>query len=120
MAKKILNADKEIIGKLKVTDVPDGVGDFLTQDVNGNVTKRTATDTLVDIGAAPATHIHNYVHEQAIASDTWTVNHGLGKFSSVVVVDSANTVVMGQIDYVDADNVIITFNSAFTGFAYFN
>ena len=37
--------------------------------------------------AAPST----YVHEQSVASATWTAVHNLGSFPSVTVVDSAGT-----------------------------
>lgn len=62
----------------------------------------------------------NYVHLQPVPSDTWAVSHNLGKKPSVMVVDSADDVVYGDINYVDDNNVIITFNGAFSGKAYFN
>ena len=62
----------------------------------------------------------HYTHHQSSASTVWNVNHNLGKFSSVMVVDSGNTVVQGQIDYVDANNVTLIFSSSFSGRAYFN
>lgn len=62
----------------------------------------------------------NYVHNQAIASAVWNVNHGLNKFCSVTIVDSAEDVVEGDITYIDSNNVTITFSAPFTGKAYFN
>ena len=67
-----------------------------------------------------ATGDKDYVHTQNTASDTWTVNHDLDKKPSVTVVDSAETVVLGDVEYVDNDNVKIYFNSQFSGKAYFN
>ena len=121
MSKVIKNADVEVIGNVKVSDVPNVVGDIVTRDnVTGKLQKRTTAETLTDIGAAAAIHIHNFAYEQLSASATWNVAHGLGKFCSVTVVDSAKTVIRGQVDFTDANNVVITFNSATTGFAYFN
>ena len=62
----------------------------------------------------------NYVHDQGIPSLTWTINHGLNKYPSAVAVDSAKSVVVGQIDYVDLNNITITFNASFSGSAYIN
>ena len=67
-----------------------------------------------------ATGDKDYVHTQSTASDTWTVNHDLGKKPSVTVVDSAETVVLGDVEYVDNDNVKIYFENQFSGKAYFN
>jgi hypothetical protein len=55
-----------------------------------------------------------------VASDVWTINHGLGKFPSVTVVDSANTVVVGNIDYTSSQSLVITFNAAFSGCVFLN
>ena len=38
----------------------------------------------------------NHVHDQGSASATWVVTHNLSKYCSVTVVDTANTVVIGQ------------------------
>ena len=61
-----------------------------------------------------------YVFEQAMASDTWEVTHGLNKKPSITVVDSAENVVIGAYEYIDNNRVVLRFNSAFVGRAYFN
>ena len=62
----------------------------------------------------------NYVHTQGASSATWTVNHNLGKYCSVMVVDSAGTVVVGAVTYNSINQMTLTFSSAFAGKAYFN
>ncbi len=62
----------------------------------------------------------NYVHTQAVASQVWEVKHDLDKYCAVIVVDSAGNVVVGDIVYIDKDNVRITFTASFSGKAYFN
>ena len=62
----------------------------------------------------------NYVHEQAIADKTWLVKHNLDKYPAVTVIDSANTVIIGDIKYIDENTLQIMFSSAFTGRAYCN
>ena len=59
-----------------------------------------------------------HVHTQGTASTTWTINHSLGGYPSVMVVDSAKTVVYGEINYVSTSQVVVNFSSAFSGSAY--
>lgn len=63
----------------------------------------------------------NFVFEQAIASDTWTIEHNLNKYPSVMVVDSAgNAQIPDEIQYNSIDKITVTFISAFAGTAYLN
>ena len=86
------------------------------------------TDTNVNIKFTPFSTIlsntgvndKNYVHTQSSASATWVVTHNLGKNASVTVVDSAGTVVIGQVDYDSINQITLTFSGAFSGKAYFN
>lgn len=61
-----------------------------------------------------------YIHHQLTPSMTWSINHGLSKFPSVSVVDSARTLVVGEINYVDNNNITVTFGASFSGNAYLN
>lgn len=61
-----------------------------------------------------------YVHRQIVPSDTWIIKHDLNKFCSVMITDSAESVVLGDINYIDENTVSITFSSAFSGKAYLN
>ena len=62
----------------------------------------------------------NFVYTQAVSSDVWEIQHNLNKYPSITIVDSGNSVVIGEIVYIDKNNVRITFTSAFSGKAYFN
>ena len=62
----------------------------------------------------------NYVHVQNTPSASWTASHNLGKKPAVVVVDSADEVVYGEIEYIDDNTITLTFVGAFSGKAYFN
>ena len=64
--------------------------------------------------------VPTYTHDQGMPSNTWLVPHQLNKRPSVTVVDSGETVVSGQIEYLDNNNIMITFNAAFSGKAYLN
>lgn len=62
-----------------------------------------------------------FVFEQGIASDTWVIEHNLGKKPSITVVDSADTVIgIYKADYSGENKVTLNFNGAFTGKAYLN
>ena len=62
----------------------------------------------------------HFTFTQSTATNTWNITHNLGKFPSVSVVDSGNTVVYGDIDYIDNNSLTITFSAAFGGKAYMN
>jgi len=61
-----------------------------------------------------------YTHVQVVPSSIWTINHGLGRFPSVAIVDSAGSVVMGNIRYISLDTVEAEFSAEFGGKAYLN
>lgn len=62
----------------------------------------------------------NFLYTQSVASDTWNIQHNLNKFPAVMVTDSSNNVVVGDINYIDINNIVITFSGAFSGKAYLN
>lgn len=55
---------------------------------------------------------------QNAAASVWVINHGLNSFPSVDILDPANQQLFGQVDYVDDDNVTITFSSPESGTAF--
>ncbi len=62
----------------------------------------------------------NYVHNQILASSVWVINHNLNKYPSVIVVDSGDTVVVGDISYTNLNTITVTFTVAFGGKAFCN
>lgn len=71
-------------------------------------------------GIPGATGDLTYTHDQAQAADVWAITHGLGKRPAVAVVDSAGDLVDGDVRYLDANSLQITFSSAFAGQAHLN
>ena len=61
-----------------------------------------------------------FVFNQAAPSTTWAITHNLNKFPSITVIDSADTVVVGQYTYIDNNNVTLEFSAGFAGKAYLN
>lgn len=59
-----------------------------------------------------------YVHTQASPSDTWNIIHSLGGKPSVTVVDSNDTIVIGEVTYNSDTSITISFTAPFSGYAY--
>lgn len=74
--------------------------------------------TLIDVNTYGGDK--HYSHNQSSASSTWNVTHNLGKFPSISVIDSSKNVVVGDVQYIDANRLTITFTAAFSGKAYMN
>jgi len=69
------------------------------------------------IGGASDAH---YVHAQNENSETWTVEHNLNKYPSVMVIDSGNNVIYTEVQYRSINTLEIRFNGATSGKAYMN
>jgi len=80
-----------------------------------NVIGATTTDALNSLKQNS-----NFVYNQGVPADVWTIIHSLDKFPSVTVIDSAGTQVEGNIDYIDNTKLTITFNAGFSGKATLN
>lgn len=61
-----------------------------------------------------------YTYTQLKPSTEWIINHNLGKYPSVVVSDSAGSVVIGDVVYIDRYTVRVTFTAEFSGIAHLN
>ena len=62
----------------------------------------------------------HYTHNRGTASTTWNVTHNLNKFPSATAVLSTGQKGYGDITYVDANNLTISFAAAESGKAYIN
>lgn len=70
--------------------------------------------------SSPGATDRNHLHLQSIASAEWTIAHGLGKYPSVTILDSAGDEVDGEVTHVDLDTLVIRFSAAFSGRASLN
>ena len=61
-----------------------------------------------------------YVFSQNTPATTWEITHNLGKFPSITVIDTGNTVVNGEYNYTSNIKVTLNFSAAFAGKAYLN
>ena len=127
MTVEVVRNRKTVAVSKKVTDVinvaqPGAAGPPNVLTI-GTVTTGEAGATIT--GVAPNQVLNlvyplsaRHVHTQATVATTWTINHALGGYPSVSIVDSSKTVVVGEITYTSTSQVVVNFTSAFSGFAY--
>jgi hypothetical protein len=87
---------------------------------NGDILQYNSVTGLWENAPPTGAGDKNYVHNQPVPSAVWNVSHGLSKFSSVVIVDSGGTIVEGDVNYIDNNNITISFAGAFSGKAFIN
>jgi len=68
----------------------------------------------------PVTGDKNFVHNQVVASNSWTVTHNLQKKCAVSVTDSLGNEIVGKVHYDSINQVTIDFNKSITGYVYCN
>lgn len=61
-----------------------------------------------------------YTFSQPAPLATWTINHKLGGYPSVTVVNSAGELCQGAVTYVDENTLLLLFSAPFAGTAYLN
>lgn len=83
---------------------------------NGGTGATNAADARANLGITEMTQ--SYVYEQGVAASTWTIDHNLGFYPSVTVVDSAGNMVSGEVNYASINRVVVSFNGSFAGSAY--
>ena len=61
-----------------------------------------------------------FIFNQNTVATVWNIQHNLGKFPSITVIDTGDTVVTGEYTYIDNNNVQLNFSAGFAGKAYLN
>jgi hypothetical protein len=100
-------------------DISTGiVGDFyidvLTNELYGPKTS-SSWGTPVDLVTNEEL---GYIHDQDVASNEWTIVHGLGFVPNITVVDLNGTVIEGSYNYPNNDTIIANFTESISGRAY--
>lgn len=62
----------------------------------------------------------HYKFTQGSAAAVWTIKHDLGKYPIPLVQDSANDEVEGDYEYLNSNEIVLTFSAPFSGVAYLN
>ena len=85
---------------------------------NGNLTANLFYDFAVFTLSAQGTP--TFIFTQGVPDTVWDIEHNLGKFPSVSVVNNNDVVINGEVTYIDNNNIQLNFSAAFTGSAYLN
>ena len=64
--------------------------------------------------------VPTFIYPQVVPAKIWSITHNLGKFPSITVIDTLDTVVQGQYTYTNNNSVILEFSADFAGKAYLN
>ena len=114
LTNKTIDADGNTILNIRIENFDPNIIRQIVRDVEN------ASDDYIVTEKAVARAVNTYVHDQAIDSDTWVVEHNLGRYPSVVVVDSAGTQFIVQVEYNSKNKITIYMNGSTTGKAYLN
>ena len=61
-----------------------------------------------------------FLYTQKESLEVWDINHNLNKYPSVTVIDSSGSEVIGEVEYIDKNNLKISFKGGFKGTATLN
>lgn len=62
----------------------------------------------------------NFVFTQINPSSLWEIKHNLNKFPSVTITDSGGNLIIGDIVFLDKNNILLQFNFPFSGKVFLN
>lgn len=83
-------------------------------------TPRTINGVAFDGSANISVPGSGFRYEQLVASASWAISHGMNKYPSVSIIDSSGASIVGDVSWVDLNNVTINFSGAIAGEAYLN
>lgn len=89
-------------------------------DVTSSDVARTVSILRQDGSTVSDVFQYAYIHTQSAPASVWNIAHNLGKYPSVTIVDTANSEVEGDVEYVDSNNITLRFTASFSGKAYIN
>lgn len=88
--------------------------------VSGTNIKTINNQSILGSGNIDLSNDKNFVYVQHEPSDTWIIEHNLNKYPSVTIMDSANSVMIGDIKYINENKLEVKFTSSPTGTAVLN
>jgi hypothetical protein len=107
-----------IIGEGLPTDGDGFNGDIYIDSDSGSYYGPKTAGEWSDAPVYTAGNTRRKVHTQASVSAQWVITHDLGGRPAVTIVDSAGTVVVGDVSYNSNTQVTISFTAPFSGYAY--
>lgn len=94
-------------------------GEFYVEDSQFDVDYTKNVVTIIGNGSGTGDDA-TFVFNQHTPSSTWKITHNMNKFPSVSIVDSGGNIIIGNIFYIDRNNIELTFNGSFSGSVYLN
>jgi len=95
---------------------------IVTQTVqNVVITNQQPNVVISQVGAqgpAGASGAGFFTYTQNTPASTWTITHNLGGYPAATVLDTSGNNCEGTISYTNANTMVITFTSSFSGTAY--
>lgn len=89
-------------------------------DITSTTTNRTITLTYRDETTISDNFDYAYIHDQSIPASSWVIDHNLNKFPSVTIIDTANSEIIGEVLYNNANTLTLNFSASFSGKAFLN
>ena len=120
----LINAQNEIstFGHYTIDSYTDNGASYTL-----NLTNRKGEGSIVDnvfydfsVFTLSSQGTPTFIFNQAVASTQWNIQHNLGKFPSVSVINNNNVVINGEVKYIDNNNIQLNFSAGFSGKAYLN
>lgn len=78
------------------------------------------TPERVFISAEEKSRLSGYIYTQTAAEKVWHIAHNLNKFPSVSIVDTGGNIVVGNVEYISNNGLMVVFSHPFSGEAYLN
>lgn len=104
----------------------DNILDFFNTDdkfvttgsVENNILSLEKNDRTTISVPLPTGSTADFIFNQGIPSTGWTITHNTNRFPAVTIVDSANTTVIGNVQYLSKNQLFVSFSAPFSGKAY--
>lgn len=113
------------MGEVVEVAVPSVIA--ITEDDTSVIEIETSAQTVIEVGysqpgggGSGGSGAGYFAQQFQIANTFFTVHHNLNQFPVVVFVNSAGEPIQGDVDYVNANTVTITFTAAESGWVYCN
>ncbi len=110
-------------GEYELLSSMDGLQELLDQKVDKEEGKSLSSNDFTSelktkLESIDIKDTTSYIHTQLAPSALWEISHNLDRYPSVSVVDSAGTVVVGDVNYINSNLIRVSFSGAFSGKAY--
>jgi len=94
---------------------PDVVATFQEGDSTISVVVDLPSAGALGVPGPPGPPGATFQHVQAVAAETWTINHNLGVYPNISAMDHQNEVVYGDVVHLNVNTAEIHFSAQISG-----